>query len=103
MNYGLEHARAAQRPQRRPAERRYAAAVAALAQHKAHFLALGEAGAGAAVLLEFLNDHVEPARKALAEARAALVNAAWTDGTLTQVERLGEAVKGLLSAAVPST
>jgi hypothetical protein len=49
MNYGLEHARAAQRALRRTAERRYAGAVAAPTQHKAQFLALGEQDAPAAL------------------------------------------------------
>jgi hypothetical protein len=97
--FSTEQSRSALQPKRRAAERRYSQAVTALAQRQAEFLAFDEAGAGASVLLDFLNEHVEKARKALAEAKAALINAAWADGTLTNEERLGEAVEGLLSAA----
>lgn len=42
---------------------------------------------------------IERAKRALADARAALVQGAWNDGTLTDEVNLADAVSGLLAPA----
>jgi multidrug resistance efflux pump len=75
-------------------------AIARAEVDKAHaddFL-LREIEARTAELLES-RQTIERAKRALADARAALIQGAWTDGTLSEKANLAEAVCGLLAGA----
>lgn len=86
--------------QREDAEAAFASyAVARAAVETAHNedFALRQIEARTAELLES-RQRIERAKRALADARAALIQGAWTDGTLTDKVDLAEAVNGLLAA-----
>jgi hypothetical protein len=84
-----------------PATHSSAAHIAAIATVEAaiadDFL-LREVKARTGELLES-RQKIERAKRALADARAALIQGAWTDGTLADEADLAEAVSGLLASA----
>ncbi len=75
----------------------HALAIAAVEAAVADDFLLREIEARTEQLLES-RQKIERAKRALADARAALVQGAWTDGTLADKVDLAEAVSGLLAS-----
>lgn len=78
----------------------YAVVIAAVEAAVADDFLMREVEARTEELLES-RQRIERAKRALADARAALVQGAWSDGTLTDKEDLADAVRGLLIGASP--
>lgn len=76
----------------------HALAIAAVEAAVADDFLLREVEARTEQLLES-RQKIERAKRALADARAALVQGAWNDGTLTDKVNLADAVSGLLAPA----
>jgi hypothetical protein len=76
----------------------YAAASATMEAARADDFLLREMEARTEQLLES-RQRIERAKRALADARAALIQGAWTDGTLADQVDLAGAVRGLLAPA----
>jgi multidrug resistance efflux pump len=76
----------------------YAAANAAVEAARAEDFLLREVEARTEQLL-VSRQRIERAKRALADARAALIQGAWTDGTLADKADLADAVSGLLAPA----
>lgn len=92
--YAVMHQRKATARSR--AEAAHAAASAAVEAALAEDFLLRETGARVEQLLES-RQRIERAQRALADARAALIQAAWTDGTLADEANLADAVSCLLA------
>jgi hypothetical protein len=76
----------------------YAAANEAVAKARAGDFLLREIGARTAELLES-RQKIERAKRELANARAAVIQGAWTDGTLAGKLDLGAAVSAFMAGA----
>lgn len=76
----------------------YAAASGTVEAARAEDFLLREVEARTEQLLES-RQRIERAKRALADARAALIQAAWTDGTLADKVNLADAVRGLVASA----
>lgn len=82
--------------QRDAAAGRYVAAVAAADEARAECDALRELGAPTATQIE-ARERLNKAQRAHAEARSAVLNAAWGAGAFKDAESLGEAVESYLA------
>jgi hypothetical protein len=80
------------------AEAAHTAASAAVETARAEDSLLREVEAQIEELLES-RQRIERAKRALEDARAGLIQAAWTDGTLVDKANLADAVRGLLAGA----